>query len=564
MKKRLGHSLVSVVLAAVMAAGLMACGGAAGTAESTQTAGETEGGSAAAESPEAAESGTASADGAIVNIGATSALSTINPLNIDVTFMAQYAQSLMFLPLAALDADANWEEMLAESITTDNNTDFTVTLRDVKWSDGEQVTADDVIWTMLRISSPEVANPSFDFSSFKGFDENGQSPSGAEEIEGIEKIDDRTVVFHAAYPLSLVSFINNICTWIPILPSHVLAEIPAEELSTSSWFNQPTVVDGPYFLDDYDAAHYISYHANKDYSLGAPSIDRLNIRIVGASELLAGLKSGEIDVVLPNIGIIPDSDLASAEALENVNVSYAAPVTNQMTFINTRKLPDARVRQAIVYAIDRETLVSGLLSGHGEVGEGFVSSASPYYDDSIEGFSYDPEKAKALLEEAGWDSSAVLEYYVWSGDDAMVKGSQIVQQYLGAVGIQVNLHTVDLDSLMAVAGTDDADLFTVQYTVTPNDYYIDAQYLVDTPDLSWTGGYFSEEVDAALALTQTATDDGKIRAAYRTLQEKMIEDVPMFSMYFISNAGAVSSRISGCEPTLYGALNHVESWTVIK
>ena len=144
----------------------------------------------------------------------------------------------------------------------------------------------------------------------------------------------------------------------------------------------------------------------------------------------------------------------------------------------------------------------------------------------------------------------------------MVKGSQVVQQYLSAVGIKVELHTVDLDSLMAVAGTDDVDLFSVQYTVTPNDYYIDAQYLVDTKEQSWTGGYFDEAVDTALTVTQTSADDAEIRAAYRTLQEKMIEDVPMFSMYFISNAGAVSKRIANCTPSLYGALNHVENWEI--
>jgi peptide/nickel transport system substrate-binding protein len=115
---------------------------------------------------------------------------------------------------------------------------------------------------------------------------------------------------------------------------------------------------------------------------------------------------------------------------------------------------------------------------------------------------------------------------------------------------------------MSVAGTDDVDMFSVQYTVTPNEYYVDAQYLVDMETTSWTGGYFDEDVDAALTKTQTATDDSEVKAAYKTLQEKMIEDVPMFSMYFISNAQVVSTRLQNATPSLYGAFNHVEKWEI--
>ena len=560
--KKLSSKVIAAALAVAMVAGLTACGSSAASATGSAAGASEAAGSAESGSAGAGASGTAATGENIVNIGVTSTLSSINPLNIDVSFMALYAQSMMFLPLGALDENYAFEGLLADSVTTDDNITFTVKLADIKWSDGEPVTAQDVVWTMLKISSPEVANSSFDFSVFKGFDENGQSPSGATQIEGIKATDDKTVVFTAVNPMSIASFENNFCTWVPILPSHVLSSTADADLATSEWFNKPTVIDGSYFLDEYDAAHYISYHANKDYSLGAPKIDKLNFKVVDSAGLLAGLKSGEIDFVQPAIGIIPNADLSSVEALDNVTTTYSDPVMNQMTFINTSRITDSRVRQAIVYAIDRQTLVDGLLSGHGEVGEGFISSASPYYDSSIKGFDYNPDKAKELLSEAGWDSSKELEYYVWSGDDAMVKGSQVIQQYLSTVGISVNIHTVDMDTLMSVAGTDDVDMFSVQYTVTPNEYYVDAQYLVDMETTSWTGGYFDEDVDAALTKTQTATDDSEVKAAYKTLQEKMIEDVPMFSMYFISNAQVVSTRLQNATPSLYGAFNHVEKWEI--
>ncbi len=111
-------------------------------------------------------------------------------------------------------------------------------------------------------------------------------------------MDDKTVQFVANTPMSLNTFLNNCCVWICILPSHVLKDVPADQLATYDWFQHPDVVDGPYILDDYDSAHYISYHANENYFLGAPKIEKLNFRIIDPSEVLPELKSGEIDNLL--------------------------------------------------------------------------------------------------------------------------------------------------------------------------------------------------------------------------------------------------------------------------
>ena len=99
---------------------------------------------------------------------------------------------------------------------------------------------------------------------------------------------------------------------------------------------------------------------------------------------------------------------ASVEALSNVDVVYGSPVTNQSMFIQTAYVPDVRVRQALLCAIDREKIVTELLDGHGEVVDGFLSSASPFFDESITPVAYDPEKAtdetaRDNLEEGGDD-----------------------------------------------------------------------------------------------------------------------------------------------------------------
>lgn len=554
--KKMFKKAMAVLMAVTLSASLTACGGSSGTAQGTEKGAESSGGAGTVTDE-------LSRGDKIVNIGVTDTLGTLNPLNMDYAFINLYATSMLFLPLAGFTPDIGFEGFIAESISTKDNKVFDVKLRDdAVWSDGEPVTADDVIFTLLKMTSPEVANYNFDFSMFEGFADDGSSPSGAETIDGIVKVDDKNLQFKLKGHMNLNTFINNVATWICILPSHVLKDIPADELLTNEWFNHPDVVDGPFMLDDYDAAHYISYSANDKYFLGRPKIDKLNFRIVQGSELLAGLKSGELDFIHPSMSAVPIEDHSEIENMEGVTASYADAVTNEMTYINTRKIPDKRVRQAIVYAIDRETLLNSLLGGNGEIADGLIPSASPFYDPNGTKISYDPEKAKALLADAGWDGSQTIAYYVGSNDEVAVRASQVVEQNLEAVGIDVDIRTVDFATLMEVGGSDEVDMFSVQYTITPNDYYADVLTLADIEGESWTGGFFSPELDEVLQATQETTDDAELTKLFRQMNEIIIDEGPIFSLYFLSNIGAVSDRLENAKPTLYGAFNNIHEWDV--
>ena len=203
------------------------------------------------------------------------------------------------------------------------------------------------------------------------------------------------------------------------------------------------MVSGPYFPTSFDSNHYVTYEANENYWRGAPEIEKVNIQILQASQMLTALQSGEIDLVQQTTATIPQADYEAIEALDNIEVHYGQPVTNQLTFINTEKIDDVKVRQAILYAIDRDLLLEQLLRGKGEVTDGFTTSASPYYDDSFEVVPYDPDKARSLLEESDWDSSQPLLYKINSGDPTLSKVNVIAQQ-LADVGIQVDIQTLTL------------------------------------------------------------------------------------------------------------------------
>lgn len=554
MKKR--NRILSLLLAGVMALGLTACGASNAGAAADETG-------SAAVSTESASSDTAASGEKIINVGVTNTIGSLNPLLLNGGEINKYATGLMFLPLMELDADLNFEGMLADSITTEDNKNFIVHIDDAAtWSDGTPVTADDVVYTALRLASPVIGNTAMMYYVFEGVGDDGFVEEGAESIDGIQKVDDKTVQFTTKEEMPITTFENSYARYLLTLPKHVIEQYSEEELSTADWFNHPDVVSGPFIVTDFDVDHYISYEANKDYWKGAPKIDKLNIKIVDGSQLYAGLQSGEIDITQQTMSDIPQEDYESVEALDNVEVVYGSPVTNQSVFIQTKNVPDVKVRQAMLYAIDRQQILEELLNGHGEIVDGFLSSASPFYDESLTPISYDPEKAKALLEEAGWDGSQTIRFYVNSGDSTFVNAASIIAAEWAAVGIKAEIQTVDFATLMSVAGTEDYDVLAVQYTYAPVDPYPDVAWLLGGEG-SWTG-YSDDTLNDALTKSQLTSDPEETKELFSVVDKKVQEDVPMFSAYVISAQGAVSKRITGATPSVYGFFNDVRNWDVVE
>ena len=381
-----------------------------------------------------------SGDTDIVNIGVTNSLGGMNPLVIDQTEINVHAMGLQFLPLVELDSELNFQNMLADSVTTEDNQNFVVHIdENATWSDGTPVTAADVEFTFLRLASPVINNTTMMYYAFEGVGDDGFVEEGATSVAGVKVIDDKTIQFTTKQQMSLITFQNTYARYLRTLPKHVLEQYTEEELLTLDWFNHPDVVSGPYMVTDYDVNHYISYTVNENYWKGTPNIEKLNIKIMDASQIYAGLQSGEIDITHHTMTSIPQEDYESVEALENVKVVYGTPVTNQSVFIQTANVTDAKVRQALVLAIDRNMILEQLLKGQGEIVDGFLSSASPFYDETIVPVSYDAEKAKALLDEAGWDGSKTLKFYVNSGDSTFVNAAQVMAAQWAAVGIKVEV-----------------------------------------------------------------------------------------------------------------------------
>ena len=504
----------------------------------------------------------AAAEDKVVNIGVTSTIATLNPMAMDATEIVKYATSLVFLPLLEANSELEFVPQLAESITTVDNLLFTIKLReDAKWSDGAPVTAEDVEFTLILSADPQCANISLAMYSIIGVSDDGVIEENAASIEGIRVVDDKTLTVATKYPTALNTFKNNFGRYLLTLPKHVLGDVPRAELLTYAWFNKPDVISGPYFINDFDLQHYVHYVANENYFQGAPKIKYLNINVVAPAQMLAGIRSGEIDLVQQTMGAIPVEDYDAVKALPNVTSVPSTPTTNELVFVNVARVPDARIRQALLYGMDRETMREALLGDSGELVDGFLVSASPYFSEELGVTAYDPEKAAQLVKEAKADGASTdLTWYVSAEESVWGNAVQYFAAMYEEIGLKISIRTVDLANLMEVVSNGEHDILSVEYTLMPADPYTDIAWLIGGQSL-WTG-YTSPETDEALALSQTLTDEADVAAQYLVINRAMQQDAPVISGWVIAKLGVVSSRLVNAAPDVFGTFINVHEWDV--
>lgn len=542
MKKR-WKKIVGTLLTVALVGSLTACGGKKNdTGESTEATG---------------------AANDVVTIGVTDTISSLNPLLMDATEVVKYATSLEFLPLLELNKDLEFESQIATDITTEDNKTFTINIDpNAVWSDGEPITSKDVLFSFLCWASPEIGSTGLSIQNIEGTGDDGFVAAGSDSISGVVAIDDKTVQITTKFEIALSTFQNIYGRYILILPEHIIGDTPKDQMLSNEWFNAPTVVSGPYMVKDFDLNHYVTYEANENYFKGAPKIKNLSIKVVTSSQLLTGLQSGEIDLVQQTMGNILQEDYESVQKLDNITVYDGTPITTQSIFFNTEKITNAKVRQAFLYGMDRDIILQEFLKGKGEIVDGFLVSAGPYYDPSIVPTAYDKDRAVQLLEEAkaeGWDSSTEYNFYVNSGDTTFTQVASYIAAQFAEIGLKIKINTVDITTLMTVAGSGDFDLLAVQYTYAPVDVYTDASWLLSAS--GWTR-YQNDEVSKALTETQLTVDTDKIKESYRILDSAVQTDVPMINAYVISALGAKSNRLQNATPDVYGTFINVQDWEI--
>lgn len=530
---------VALIAAAVLAATLAAC---SSTSANVQTK---------------------SGDSNVINVGVTSVLSHVNPLLSDASLFGDVILSLEYPALVAFSRDFGIAPQLATSIESDDNIHFTVKLDpEAKWSDGQPVTADDLVFTVLKLTSPVIANTSTGLTTLVGTGDDGFTEKGATSVEGVKKIDEHTVEFTTKTKIALSSFKNDYGTGIHVIPKHVIEKYDDAELAKTTIFNNPEVVSGPYSISKLDLKHYVQLKANDKYWKGKPKTENLNFKILTAAQILSGLQSGEIDVAPPTIGGVDPNDYSTLKSLKNVTVAPAKRVTHEMLFFNTEKITNKYLRRAVLTGIDRNKLLSGFVKENGEVTDGFTSTQSPIYDEREKATPYDQAKAKQLVEQAkaeGFDTSQQLTYYVSSSDSILTKAADYISAQLKNIGLNVQVKSVDLSTLISHANKRDYDLLSVQWTFFPLNPSSSVNSLITKT--GWTG-YDNPEITKAVQAVNDSKSDEDVKKAFYTIDTIVQDDVPAFSLFTLGSLGAVSNRVENVTADSYGTFLNVQDWQV--
>lgn len=498
----------------------------------------------------------------VINIGMMNAPSGFNPL--EWTDIAQEVScGLLFQDLVELDDNMKYQPMLADSITTKDNKTFTIKLNSkAKWSDGKPVTVDDETYTIGLISNTKVPSTvASNFSIIAGLDEKGKNTTGSTDISGVKKIDDHTMTITTKAPMELTLFEDTIGTKLKALPKHILQSTAPDQIYVSSFIQNPTVSDGPFKLDKYVKDQYVQFTSNKDYFKGAPKLDGLIFKIMPGANITAQLQSGEIDMNDPNLGQIPFQDYEEVKAMSDLTTSSAGiQSTIQTLMINTKTIPNPKVRKAISYAINRNMIINTLLKGQGQIIESPYLKESKFVDKNLKPTQYDPTKAKALLKEAGWDPNKTINFDIPTGNKVREQVADIITQNLQSVGIKVSPQKYDFVTSLATAKKHNFDIYLVGIPIYPMNP--DVSSILKTGLGLNLSQYSNPEMDTLLSKGLNQTNPAQVKATYDKVQQIFAQDLPSPSVYVQNQLKAVNKRVTYGAPKNYGMFIDVYKWDV--
>lgn len=456
---------------------------------------------------------------------------------------------LIFNGLTAHDGDNQVVPCLAKSWDYDAATcTYTFHLEEgVKWHDGENFTAEDVKFTIEAIMDPENGS---------------ENAPNYEDVAEITVLDAHTVAFRLTAPNA--AFLDYMT--MAILPKHLLE---GEDMQSSSFFRSP-VGTGPYRLESWDEGQAIVLARNEDYFKGAAKIERIIFKIVPDDNAQAmQMKTGELDLAL-----LTPKDAENFANDDNYAV-YRMETSDYrgilFNFWNPYWTENKDIIPAICCAIDRQAIVDAVILGHGVVAYGPLQRNEYNYED-VEHYDYDPDRARAILEEAGCtlNESGFYErdgqeigfvISVGAGDQVRVDIAQAAAQMLRQVGINCSVEIpekVDWGGQMAYligwGSPFDADDHTYKVFGTDKG----ANY----------SGYSNALVDQYL-IEARESDDPAVRAeAYANFQIELANDPAYAFICYIDADYVATSRLKGIDPDTIlghhgvGIFWNVAEWTL--
>jgi ABC-type transport system substrate-binding protein len=454
---------------------------------------------------------------------------------------------------------------LAETVdaSTDGLTYTFVLHEGLVFNDGTPLTSRDFAFTVERAVDPAVgAAWQGRLLAIKGAKEYAEGT--ATSISGIETPDERTIKITLAAPDATFLLTLGDYSGFPILPEHALKDTPADQWANITFLQPPFVSGGAYDLVTAAQDQYIELVRNEKYTVRKPNLDRILLPVRTPDVAIGEIETGELDIM-----ILPIDEVETVQGFSNVTVqSVQSPSMTHIVLNNRRPyLQDKRIRQAMMYAIDRKSILENILGGQGEI------TNSPIFGpdwmgipEGLNPYDYDPDKAKALLAEMGWDANQTI---VSLAVPPVESWSEIIAQQLNDVGIKFELLQTDIAELIdKVFGPEpDFDSFVNggdTYRADPN---ISALFYAtdQIPPAGANAAYYSNPALDELYVQGKSTNDLAERKRIYTEAAKILnEDVPNLYLWSPNNFFAVNNRVQGFKGPGYGdnRLWNADEWSV--
>ena len=444
------------------------------------------------------------------------------------------AVKMVFDGLLDYDSTTNVMPRLAEAMpeVSADGTVYTFKLRQgVKFQNGRELTADDVVYTMNRVLDPKTASPGAGFYvGIKGAQEfiDGQ----ADSAEGIKALDNYTVEFTLSQPD--VTFLNKMALNFAYI-------VPKEEVDKAGEnFGHAPVGTGPYTLKEWTPGQYLIFERNPNYFYeNLPYLDEIRIEVgVEPDVALLRLEKGEVHLMGDPPPGADWARISSDPAWEN-RLERQPQVSTIYIAINTAMAPfdNVKVRQALNYAIDKQRIIQ-LLNGRGTVANQILPPLMPGYDSDYQGYSYDPDKAKSLLAEAGFADGFETSIECIAVEP-QPKLCESFQQDLAKIGITLTINTLAAPNVIDDAGngnnplTWSGGLAWIQDYPDPDDFYAPILGCDSNVPGGWNWSrYCNKDIHAKSLELLAMTDRGARMEAYKSLFKTLMDDavwVPVFN-----------------------------------
>jgi peptide/nickel transport system substrate-binding protein len=488
-------------------------------------------------------------------IGSNGDGAIVNPILV-VDTDGEWRTDMMFDSLVNLDP-TTLEPIphLAESweVSDDGLTyTFNLTDADVRWHDGEPFTVEDIEFTLMEILKPTYTGRyQQNFAGLVGAD--AVIAGEAETLDGFEVLDDRTVQFTLNAPTA--GFLASAIEQLKFLPKHLLE---GKEISEEMPYSQAPIGTGRYKFVEWDKGSRFVMERNDDYWGDTACPRRITTVVIPDMQAItAALQAGDIDLSIT----IPPTEIPRLEEIEGLAVYEQPSRGAEALYFNLAHpaLQDARVREAIAAAVDIEAFTENVLQGTTSPANSPFTNASWAWDQSDQQVAYNPERARALLTEAGYADGFQVDISTNQGNFFREVFVEFLQAELANVGIDATISKLEWGTFIGNAESRDYEMrFHVQDTGFPDPDSVYSVWHSEGAN-NWTG-YSNPEVDAALEEARLATDLDVRRAAYQRVADLVNADLPAYFAFWRPNHLVTKDSYEGVVPSVLYNYGGIENW----